>query len=397
MNRRIKLCIVSPLFHPDLGGVGRQAVFLTNKLREKGLDLFVISRMMKNTPEFQPPLNIDIFYMPALMPHVHILEEKSFFNLWISLSFSLMLVFKLFRMRKKYNIVHFHGASIPLIICLPLLKLLRKKVIAKVLASRLGTEAGSLKGKYLFVGNVLAWTLRSTDKFIAISQEIADGLKKNGIQPEKIKKITNFADTEKFRPINSQERHILKTALSIDKDIVINFTGRIVERKGVDILVNAFAESMELMPSSILIIVGAGPDEDKIKNMASKLGINNKIRFFGHSREVIKYYHAADIYVLPSYAEGMPNSLLEAMACGLPIIASKIGGVVDVIENGKDGILFEPGDISGLSSALVRLSKDVGLRVRLGEEARKKAVEGFSIERVADEYIKIYENMLIML
>src|SRR4030042_718215 len=136
MNRRIKLCIVSPLFHPDLGGVGRQAVFLTNKLREKGLDLFVISRMMKNTPEFQPPLNIDIFYMPALMPHVHILEEKSFFNLWISLSFSLMLVFKLFRMRKKYNIVHFHGASIPLIICLPLLKLLRKKVIAKVLASR---------------------------------------------------------------------------------------------------------------------------------------------------------------------------------------------------------------------------------------------------------------------
>jgi glycosyltransferase involved in cell wall biosynthesis len=393
----LKICVVAPLFHTSLGGVGKQAVLLTEKLSKCGFKLIVLTRKMINTPEFKTPANIEIHYIPSFKPCVHILEEINLSNLLISLSFSLMLAFKLLVLRKKYDLAHFHGASLPLCICLPLLKLLGKRVSAKVLASNLGTEVGSLKGKYLFMGNLMAWIIRHTDKFIAISQEIADGLKKDGIQPEKIKQITNFVDTERFYPINDQERHILKTALSIDRNVVINFTGRIVERKGVDILVNAFAESMELMPSSILIIVGAGPDEDKIKNMASKLGINNKIRFFGHSREVIKYYHAADIYVLPSYAEGMPNSLLEAMACGLPIIASKIGGVVDVIENGKDGILFEPGDISGLSSALVRLSKDVGLRVRLGEEARKKAVEGFSIERVADEYIKIYENMLIML
>jgi len=93
------------------------------------------------------------------------------------------------------------------------------------------------------------------------------------------------------------------------------------------------------------------------------------------------------------YAEGMPNSLLEAMSCGLPVIASKIGGVVDIVEDGKSGILFEPGDVAGLSSAMIRLLKDAELRQRLGAEARKRIVEGFSIDKIADEYINLYKTL----
>lgn len=390
----LRVCFVSQLYHPDLGGVGRHAVILTAKLRERGLELFILSRKMKNIPESRMPPNIVVYPLPALRPGVHILEEKSFSNFLTSLSFSVMLAFKLFVMRKQYDLVHFQGASIPLIVCLPLLKLIKKKVSAKILASRLGTEAGALKGRYLFIGNILAWILRRTDAFVAISQEIADGLKNDGVQLEKIYKITNFVDISRFQPLDSDERSMLKRTLSLDKDIIINFTGRIVGRKGIDVLINAMATNRELLLSSILIIVGSGPDEDKMKNLVSRLGIDNNIRFLGQTSEVVRYYQASDIFVLPSYAEGMSNSLLEAMACGLPVIASRIGGVVDVIEDGKTGILFEPGDISGLSSALVRLANDAELRQRLGIEARKKMVKDFSIERVAEEYIKFFENVV---
>jgi glycosyltransferase involved in cell wall biosynthesis len=395
MERQIRLCIVSPLFHPDLGGVGRQAVLLTTRLKECGLELFVLSRKMKGIPEFQIPSDIEVHYIPALRPTVHNLEDKSFANLLTSLSFSIMLVFKLFLTRKKYDLVHFHGASIPLIISLPLLKLLGKKVIAKVLASGLGTEAGSLRGRYLFLGNMMAYILKNVDLFIAISQEIALGLRSDGVRPEKIVRVMNFVDTKQFYPVNCEEQNMLKIALSADKNIVINFTGRIVERKGIDVLINAFAQAGNLLQSSsTLIIIGTGFDEDKLRNLASKLGITNNVRFLGHSREVVKYYQASDIFVLPSYAEGMPNSLLEAMACGLPVIASRIGGVVDVVEDGKSGILVEPGDVSGLASAMVRLLKDAELRQRLGAEARKRIVEGFSIDRMAEEYIKLYGELI---
>jgi len=390
----LRVCIVSPLFHPDLGGVGRQAVLLTTRLKECGLELFVLSRKMKNLPKFQIPSNIEVHYIPALRPAVHNLEDKSLPNLLTSLSFSIMLLFKLFVMRKKYDLVHFHGASIPLIINLPLLKLLGKKVIAKVLAAGLGTEAGSLSGRYLFGGSMLALIIRKVDSFIAISQEIADGLMKDGIPPERIRHITNFVDTDKFRPINNSERHMFKRTLSLDKNIVINFTGRIVKRKGLDILINAFAKNTELTFSSRLLIVGTGPDEQRVKEMVSDFGIGDKVRFLGHSSEVTRYYQASDIFVLPSYAEGMPNSLLEAMACGLPVIASRIGGVVDVVEDGRSGILFEPGDVTGLSSAMIKLLKDVELRQRLGAEARKRIVEGFSIDKIADEYINLYGKLI---
>jgi glycosyltransferase involved in cell wall biosynthesis len=390
-----RICVVSPLFHPDLGGVGRQAVLLTTKLKEAGIELFVLARKMKNVPEFKLSSDIKIYYIPAFRPGVHNLEEKNFSNLLTSLSFSLMMAIKLFVMRKRYELVHFHGASLPLVICLPLLKLLKKKVVAKVLASRLGTEAGSLKGRYFFFGDIVAYIMKKVDSFIAISQEIVDGLKGDGICTEKIKRITNFVDTARFSPANEDERERLKKMLSLEGKFVINFTGRIVARKGIDILINTFAKNKELLSSAIFIIAGTGPDEGRIKNLVLELGINENVRFLGHTSEPVKYYQTSDIFVLPSFAEGMPNSLLEAMACGLPAVASKIGGVVDIVEDGKSGILFDSGDVSGLASAMIKLLNDAELRQRLGDEARKRIVEGFSIDRIADEYVKLYADIMV--
>ena len=218
-------------------------------------------------------------------------------------------------------------------------------------------------------------------------------MKNDGVPPEKIYRMTNFVDTEKFSPAGNEERQALRKELSVDGKIVINFTGRIVRRKGLDLLLNAFSEDEKLLSSSVIIVAGTGPDEDRIKRLSSKIGILEKVRFLGQTNEVERYLNASDIFVLPSFSEGMPNSLLEAMACGLPVIASKIGGVVDVVEDGRSGILFEPGDISGLASAMVRLLNDNELRLKLGAEARKRIVDSFSIDMIADEYIRLYERL----
>jgi glycosyltransferase involved in cell wall biosynthesis len=125
-----------------------------------------------------------------------------------------------------------------------------------------------------------------------------------------------------------------------------------------------------------------------------KLDIADNVHFIGQVANVDEFYQLSDIFVLPSYAEGMPNALLEAMACGLPVIASRIGGVVDVVEEGKTGILFESGNVAELSSALKRLLEDGALRRKLGAEARKTIIEKFSIDKVVYEYIGLYKKLL---
>jgi glycosyltransferase involved in cell wall biosynthesis len=171
------------------------------------------------------------------------------------------------------------------------------------------------------------------------------------------------------------------------------YAGRLVDGKGLDLLLEAVKLIMDKDKTVYLLLLGEGPIKTRLEDKASSLGISDGICFKGNVSNVYEYMNASDIFVFPSLSEGMPNALLEAMACRLPVIASRIGGVVDIVKDGKSGLLFKPGDISGLESAMVRLLKDDKLRQRLGAEARKTIVEGFSIDRVAEEYIKLYKNI----
>ena len=389
----IRVCVVSALYHPDLGGLGRQAQLLSERLRRDGVDLFVISRKMDlpGRSTFSP--GVEVIRVPAPFPDRRILEEISLKNVVISLAFSAGCLARLIARRRRYDLVHFHGASIPLLISLPFLKLMGKKVVAKVAAANLGTEAGSLSGRYGPVGNLLARMMRSVDAFIAISDEIREGLLRDGVPPDRIHRISNFVDPEIFRPPAHGEKERLKEKLGYAGKTLVLYAGRLVERKGVSYLLEAWKAASPDFPRAGLLILGDGPLRRDLEDRAARLGIAHTVRFAGQVDNVPEALRAADLFVLPSLQEGMANSLLEAMASGVPVVATRIGGVMDVVEEGVTGLVVEPGDPRSLAGSLRAMLGDPPLRARLAGSALETIVRAFGPESRSRKYRELYRSL----
>lgn len=387
----LKLCVVSSLYHPNMGGSGRLSVTFTENYISKGGSAIVFCREISGLPFYDYNPNIKVYKLRSIYSNVHDLEEISFTNILISFLFSFSLIISFFRRKSEYNVVHFFGAGLPLIVSALFLKLLGKKITATVLAANVGTEAGSLKERYFPFGLLMNSILKNVDFFIAMTDEIKEALLRDGFKEEKVRMIPNWVDTNKFCPIAPAMKSSLRKKLGFNESLSVLFVGRLVYRKGADLIIRAWKEVILANPSSVLMIAGTGIEQDNLKSLAREMGIEKDVLFLGHINNADEYLKAVDIFVFPSRQEGMPTILLDAMACGLPVIASKIGGVVDVVEDGKAGILFEYEDVSGLSTALSGLIRDKETRDRLGVEARKKITEKYSIDRVADDYIKLYK------
>jgi len=395
MDKLPRVCVVSPLFHPHLGGVGRQAVALTERLHAAGVRLFVLCRRIPGLPHWEPAPGIEVRQLSTFRSRKHDLEEKTLRNLLISLSFSLNLLLALFRHRDEYDLVHFHGASLPLIFNVIPLKLMRKKILAKVAGAKMKIEAGSFRGAYLFLGNIFIRILRKVDAFVAISSEIRDDLVKDGFDPTVIHCIPNFIMRDQFHPLPERgARDRLKKSLGIDAaSKVLTFSGRLVQRKRVDVLLRAAAEVLKLRRDVVLIILGHGELKAELENMAGSLGIQERISFRNFVPNVFDYLHITDIFVFPSEKEGLPNALLEAMACGLPVIASRIGGVVDIVRDRENGLLVTPGDQQELGKAILELLEDEALRRSLAANAAETIRSSYGIERNAPRYLDLYRKV----
>ena len=386
--------MVSPLYHTSLGGVGRQALALTEKLETIGVNVFVITRKMKGLLECNFSSRVPVYRVWALQPHLHNLVEMSLLNLITTLSFCFSTALMLFRRRKEYDIVHFHGASLFLILNIFMLKILKKKVFAKVAGPKPGREAGALKGKYSFMGLAAIWMLKKVDCFIATSEKIEEGLLNDGYERKNIVRIPNFIDPCIFYPADKKSRAHIKKELGLSKSKIVTYAGRLIESKGVHILLESWKKITKDSSDIFLIILGWGHLGKRLKEKGRMLGIEESIRFYSSVNNVRDYLIASDVFVLPSFREGFPNSVLEAMACGIPVISTKIGGVVDVIKDGENGVLIEPGNIHHLVGALRRLINDTDYALALGKNALKTIRKNYDINVIARRYVDLYNQYL---
>lgn len=393
---KIKLCVVSPLYHPMLGGVGRQAVALTEYLGRSGVSAFVLCRDIPNLPEWKPAEGVQIKRLKTLGDKKHDLEEKTAVNLLISLSFCFRLIGALVRMRKDYDIVHFHGASLPLITAVLPLTWMKKRIVAKVAGAKMKIEAGSFRNTYLGLGNLFLRLLRCVHAFIAITSEIRDDLLKDGINRERIFETTNFIMTTEFFPVESRARKdALRKELGLPADrTIIVFSGRLVQRKRIDVLLRAIAVVSERYPAVHCLILGHGELHGQLEHLAKELGVRDLTDFRSFVPNIREFLQASDMLVFPSEKEGMPNSLLEAMACGLTVVATTIGGVLDIVSDTENGLLVPPGDTAACADAIQRLIGDPDLNERLRERGLTTIRERFSIDAVAPRYLSLYRRLL---
>jgi len=324
----------------------------------------------------------------------HYFERLNLVNFMTTLTFSFSCACLLLWHRKKYAIIHFHGASIPLLINLPVAKLLGKKVIAKIASAKLGTEAGALQGRYFGLGNLMIRILLRSDGFVATTKEIEEGLLADGFPARKIMRISNFIDSDSFSPPGQDQKSGLKEVTGFRESPIVIFSGRFIERKGISYLLHAWKTLQCDFPKARLVLLGDGPLLLGMKRLSRKLDIENSVQFEGHIPMVKNFLQASDIFVLPSLQEGMPNALLEAMACGLPPVATRIGGVEDIIIEGENGILVKPGDAADLAAGLRKFLADHDLLETIASKAQQTIRDHYTLESIVPRYLSLYKSLL---
>jgi sugar transferase (PEP-CTERM/EpsH1 system associated) len=238
------------------------------------------------------------------------------------------------------------------------------------------------------------------ERYVTVSRSLRDYLvERVGIRPERITTICNGVDTDKFRPADRRPSGALPAQLSGDGQVIIGTVGRLQPVKDQQTLLAAFAdvvrESGDAAASARLLVVGDGPLRDALEQQARSLGIAHLTYFAGDRADVAQLLQCMDVFVLPSLAEGISNTILEAMATGLPVLATRVGGNIELVRDGESGALFDAGDATALKRLLAGYLADPSSRRRHGECSRRQAVESFSLKAMVDGYRGAYERLML--
>jgi sugar transferase (PEP-CTERM/EpsH1 system associated) len=224
-------------------------------------------------------------------------------------------------------------------------------------------------------------------RFFCLTEDMASHVAAHRIVPErKLRVIRNGIDLARFQaPCGDREG--LRRSLDIPGDsLVVGTVGRLTEVKRQDVLIRAFAAVARSRPDAHLVVVGGGPLMAELRGLADLLGVGPRVHLVGFQAATERYLGAFDVFALTSRSEGMPQSVLEASVAGLPVVASRVGGLPEVIEEGRTGLLVAPGDVAELTAALLRVAGDPDFAAGLGRAGRRRVEALFDVGRMAGEY-----------
>lgn len=366
---------------PPFGGPELQAIKIARRLKERGHEIFFISKGSGKAPECASIDGIQVYRLNKQ----GLASVEAAYWLW--------------KLRSSYDVIHVHGVGRLASIAISMAKILEKRVYIKV------TTAGHiLKPTGNGVKGILkrmspfrerkVKKLKQADAMISISTEITNELLYNGFNKNKISHIPNGVDTDQFCPVDSEVKHMLRRKLGLitNKKIVL-FTGKITKRKGLDTLLEAWGKLKDLHANVLLVLVGSGNGqsdnlEEWISQYITENNLTESVMKVGDVTNVHEYLACGDIFVFPSRREGLPNSLLEAMASGLLCIASDIGGNTDLIIPGETGILAEAGNKDSWEEALRTVI--INPNQHFGTAACELINNRYSIDITVEKLAKLY-------
>jgi glycosyltransferase involved in cell wall biosynthesis len=388
----MKVLMVISQFYPIIGGAERQAQLLAGKLIEKGLEVRVVTgwwRFRTATKE--------------IIDGVQLVRNFSFWGMWGIkglrplgvLTYMVTLGVYLLYHKREYDLIHVHQALYPAFVSIVIGKqLLNKPVIVKTASSGMTSDIRQLRG-YPLGDFQLRHLIKQMEVLVANSKAGGEEFNDIGFPESQIEYIPNGVNLPQDRKANyGQMKRVITTS-------------RLSKEKGIDILLRAWARVMRKEKGLKLIILGDGFLERELKSLSESLGVMESVAFMGMIQNVMEYVKNADLFVLPSRTEGLSNALLEAMSCGLPCIATNVGGNIELIAEddqkkimpgefyiAKKGLLVNPEDVEGISEAMLYLIRNGMKREELGNQARLSIQQNYSIDLIADNYIELYERMM---
>jgi len=284
--------------------------------------------------------------------------------------------------KNQYKIIHSHGYKSDFVAWLA------KKNNGKI--SIISTPHGWSKEpdlKLKFYEYLDRKIFKFFDKVCPLSEDIMKSLIDARIDEKKIKLILNAVDIEEI------DKHRVSTQWN--NEIVIGYIGQLIARKNLSLLIESFSKLIDRLKSSIkLVIVGDGVLRGELSNYVSKLGLEDHVIFTGYRADRISLLKAFSVFVLPSFLEGIPRCLMEAMAAKIPVVASDIEGNRVLVEHKKTGLLFPVNDAQKLSDAIHYILTNKEKAQKMVENARAKIEKEFSAQRMAQEYTKLYKELV---
>jgi glycosyltransferase involved in cell wall biosynthesis len=376
-SRRLAVTMLVQSYFPRVGGAETNLQSLVGPLRALGVEVTVLTRRFPGmTPEdcvaHGPVFRLRVPGSP----------------LRASFTFTATAVWLLVRQRSRVDVLHAHELRSPTLTAVVAKLVLRRPVVAHVLRGGLLGDVPVLKAAPM--GGMRMWLFKQlVDTFVAISQETRLELLAAGIPEERITSVAYGVDVDRFRPLPPAQRERCRKELGLEDWRVVLVVARLEPEKGLDTLLHAWPRVKEAVPRALLVIAGDGSQRAVLTNHAASLP---EVRFLGLVRDPVPYLQAADCYTLPSVTEGMPISLLEAMATGVPCVATAIGGSSEAL--GDLGTLVPPGDEARLAEAIVKVLRfDAADRESIGAATRRRVVDRYSIEANADALYRLYDRL----
>jgi len=365
------LRVTSDLYPYVIGGIGVHAREMSKSQAKLGHEVTILTTSMAD----KMPDSQDGFRVACFKNGVKLLGN----------TISSELFFKLFRIRKNYDIIHAHSH---LYFSTNICALVRRIGSSPLVITNHGIMSSSAPDWFnlLYLKTHGKWTLNTADKIICYTEEEKEKLIRIlNINESKIAVIPNGIDTNQFYPASRD--HAADT-------INLLWVGRFVKGKGVEYVVQAMGILVKERPNLHLTLVGEGPERGCIRELIESLGLGDNVSIidFVPYNKMPGVFQDSDIFVLPSLHEGVPRTVLEAMSCGLPVVISDFSHLRDLIDGG--GLMFPKKDVQALVDNLRILISDDDKRAKMGQKAREKIVREYSWERTVAGTLQLYQEVV---
>jgi glycosyltransferase involved in cell wall biosynthesis/folate-dependent phosphoribosylglycinamide formyltransferase PurN len=390
-----RLLLATETYWPEIGGGERQARSLAATLAARGRSVTILTRRSRpGLARCEQDGPVRVLRLPP--------AGRGRWKKWLLV---LPAFVRLCTQRRRYDVAMVAGFRI-----LGIPALLARALTGKATVLKADSR-GEFSGEYFRAGLAgaglapdswaVAWALRlrnsllrRADAFVALSDEIARELLDHGIPALHVHRIPNGVDTRIFRPASPEERSDLRMRLSIPDGPVAVYTGRLVTYKGLPSLLRAWRE----VPDALLVLVGEGGTdihscEPQLRAFVESNALSDRVRFAGPVERVEDWLRAADLFVFPTENEAFGLSLVEAMACGLASVTTRVGGLRDIVTDGDNALVVTAGDDIALATAVRVLLGDEERRAAIGRAARHDVERRFSLSAAADAYEALFASL----
>ncbi len=398
----MKICIFSIVtyWHGIKGGMEIHGKLLSEGLVERGHAVTVISTQHPQGMEFEEVNGLRLYYLKntifaskrgewktASLKKFIELEQINNFDIICSMSVIIPKELIVVAVERKIPVVVIsEGTEVMMLL----------SGIKQTLSHKRGFKS-LIKIFLSFLYYYFLWELlyKKYDSIIAVSDEVANAIHKwQLVDHEKIHTVYNGVEINLFSPDQSERERIRRTLAISDEEKVLLFFSFVTKQKGLHLLIKSLPGILKENNYVKLLVAGDGNYLTEAKQLVGQLGLDSYVVFTGYipHEEAPNYINASDVFVLPTIRqEGMPFSLLESMSCGKPIIASRTGGIPSVIDDGINGLLIPPGNVSKLTEKVIFLLNNKDFADKLAINARKKAIQSFSHEKMMEETVKVFE------